>query len=86
MPDRVEGAMTTTAAATAMAEASATAMGGAQTTIKLSYRNGGGCSWATAGRRLGDGDGTATMTTTAAATAMAATSATAMGGAQTTIK
>ncbi len=41
--------------------------GGAQTTINLSYRNGGGCSWATAGRWLcnvegkgddgGDGDG-----------------------------
>ena len=50
-----------------MAAASATAMGGPQTTINLSYRNGGGCSWATAGRRLrnvngkgdngGDGDG-----------------------------
>ncbi len=52
-----------------MTAASVTAMGGAQTTINLSYRNGGGCSWATAGRRLrnvkgkgddggnGDGDG-----------------------------
>ena len=61
--------MTTTAAATAMVAALATAMGRAQTTIKLSYRNGGGCSWATAGQRLrnvkgkgedgsnGDGDG-----------------------------
>ncbi len=32
------------AAAMAMVAASATAMGWAQTTINLSYRNGGGCS------------------------------------------
>ena len=42
----------TMAAATAMAVALATAMAGPHTTINLSYRNGGGCSWATAGRRL----------------------------------
>jgi hypothetical protein len=42
-------------------------MGGAQTTINLSYRNGGGCSWATAGRRLrnvkgkGEDGGTVTV-------------------------
>ncbi len=41
--------------------------GGAQTTINLSYRNGGGCSWATAGRRLrnvkgkGEDGGTVTV-------------------------
>jgi hypothetical protein len=35
-----------------MAAALATAMGGAQTTINLSYRNGGRCSWAMAGQRL----------------------------------
>ena len=59
--------MTMTAAATAIAAASVTAMGGAQTTINLSYRNGGGCSWATAGRRLcnvkgkGEDGGTVTV-------------------------
>jgi len=44
--------MRTMAAATAMAAVSAIAMAGPQATINLSYRNGGGCSWATAGRRL----------------------------------
>ena len=43
---------TTTAAVTANVAASVTAMAGPHTTINLSYRNGGGCSWATAGRRL----------------------------------
>ena len=45
-------ASTMTATAAAMAAASATVMAGPQTTINLSYRNGGSCSWATAGQQL----------------------------------
>jgi hypothetical protein len=48
--------MTMTAAATAMVAVLATAMGGAQTTIKLSYRNGGGCSWGQRQRRWHSND------------------------------